>query len=749
LVGIDYSETKVSGVAQAEPEQLRYRAFHDLAQFFTAVSRGAQLPGETSVFHAALLVLEDIHWGDDGSLDFVEYLVRACQDAPLMIICLARPTLLDRRPLWGQTVPLHARLQIDALAPEDSRRLVTTILRKAPDVPGELVDLIVSRAEGNPYCVEEIIKMLIEAEVIIPDPEQWKIRAQRIPTVTVPPTLTGVLQARLDGLGSIERGVLQRAAVVGRTFWDLAIPALTGASDPNKAPALTPEMVRDALNLLQRRELVHRRNTCAFADAVEYSFKHELLREVTYESLLKGTRRLYHAQAAVWLIRNAGERVMEFAAAVAAHYEQAAMNLEAADWYGRAGQQARLGYAPAVAIDSLQKALRLLPNVVPGDKNASRKHFEWRLALSQALGVQARSSEAIEAAQAALLAAEQTGDLAAQASTWNELAFIHERLGANHQSVVCSERAAALAANSDADPRLRAELIRALHLKGWACYRLGDTRRVLQIADETLTLCRQNGDHQGMATSLKLFGVAQLQAGDLAEAENSFSQGLALAQELDDRRNVAAMWSNLGEAARMRGDYQSAASRYEQALEVAREIGLRSSEVIYLSNLGGALIGLGRFQEAESNLRHAIALTNDSVRCSLAETHVFLSAACLHQGQPAAAWAAAEHALVFAQQSDNFLDMGAAWRALAQAAAGLRSLKPSPPSRAAAAEPAAFFEESVRVYREIGAAVELVRTLEAWAGYEAGQGRTEESRGLVDQARALANRLGLRPGNAH
>jgi predicted ATPase len=281
--------------------------------------------------------------------------------------------------------------------------MVESILKKAPSLPQALRELIVGDAEGNPFYIEEIIKMLIDQKVIVPGRPEWHIEADRLAAARLPPTLTGVLQARLDGLPPIERAVLQRASVIGRVFWDSGVERLSSPAGFGKAaetaagPALSGTQVAQALAGLRHKEIVFRRESSAFAGAVEYTFKHELLRNVSYESLLKKSRREYHSQVAAWFIESRGERVNEFGGLVAAHFEHAGRFAEAADWYGRAGQQARTSYAPAIAIDYFRKALALLPTAPPEASQEHANRLEWQEGLGEMLGAQAKFSEALEA----------------------------------------------------------------------------------------------------------------------------------------------------------------------------------------------------------------------------------------------------------------------------------------------------------------------------------------------------------------
>jgi hypothetical protein len=116
LLGLDFSSSPHLRDVLGDPEQIRHRAFQYLRDFFAAISRGAAATEEAPGVRGTVLLLEDIHWSDDGSLDLIDHLARTCEGAPLLIVCLARPTLLERRPAWGEGVPAHSRLHLDTLS---------------------------------------------------------------------------------------------------------------------------------------------------------------------------------------------------------------------------------------------------------------------------------------------------------------------------------------------------------------------------------------------------------------------------------------------------------------------------------------------------------------------------------------------------------------------------------------------------------------------------------------------------------
>jgi tetratricopeptide (TPR) repeat protein len=632
------------------------------------------------------------------------------------------------------------------LPPGESRRLVEALLHKTLEIPASLRELVVECAEGIPLYIEETIKMLIDQRVIVSEEERWHVENERLAAASVPPSLTGILQARLDGLSPMERAVLQQASVIGRTFWDDALKELAPATD-------SPEQLLESLSGLRRRELILRREDSVFAGAMEYTFKHDLLRKVAYESLLKKTRRVYHEQIAGWLIRQSGERVSEFAAVVATHFEQANQTLEAAQWFGRAAQQARSGYAPANAADFFRKALSLLPPEQKAEPRFWPSLCEWHEGLGEVLAAQTSFSEAEASYRAMRELALEVGDKLSEARAWNGLAFVRERQGDNRGSVERATQAEHLAAREGGKPAAICELIRALLLKGWAFYRLSDASTVLALAEQTLALCTRFEDRRGKVVSLKLFGVGHLLLGHFLEADAFFRQGLDLCRELGDRRNEAAMLSNRGETARLAGDCKTADGFYQEALELARQIGHRESEIIYLTNLSAARLGLRQFVQAEADLRQVILLTGASNFCILSETYSFLAEACLGQDKVAEALDSAQRAIELAKVSENNFDLGMAWRALGRTAARVAVLVRTGELRGElhdlsnVVEPRKCFKESLRVFTEINAPGEQSETLNLWANYESECGDDVLGHSLEEDARACLTRISYGPTN--
>jgi serine/threonine protein kinase/tetratricopeptide (TPR) repeat protein len=746
LIGFDYSASPhVSGIRD-DAQQIRDRAFHYAAQFFADIARARPL----------VLYLDDIHWADEGSLDFIDYISRNCADSPVMILCLARPALLERRPSWGEGRERHTRLSLQPLSKKESRQLVEEILKRVRGVPPNLREMVVGSAEGNPFYVEELIKVLIDQKVIVTGADEWSVDASRLGEVKVPPTLTGVLEARLDKLTPQEKGVIQRASVIGRIFWGGAVEHLgAGATTPNKratvgnpasGPSAVSAGVAEILESLRRKELIYHREASAFAGAREYIFKHALLRDVAYESVLKRDRRVYHRRAAEWLARRSGGRVGEYAGLIAEHYDRAQSAEDAAEWYGRAGRQARETHAPESAIGFYRKALAF-SSVVERSEEADALAFqalrmEWYEGLGEVLRVQARHNEAIEAYQSMRAAAEALNAPAAQARAWNEMALVQNSQGDNRAAAESTRRAEKLSRAEGRGPGARVELARALNLQSQASSRLGDARSAMMLADRALSLVDEMGDagRRVRADCLKSLGMAYHMLGRFEQAEEFKAQALELFREMGDRRSVGNLLNSLGETARLSGDYRDAFERYQEALAIAREIANRNGEILYFSNLGGTRVGLGQYAEAEADLRQTIEMGEAAGYVGLSENFRFLAEALVGQDRLEEAMAAARRALELGREIDNQEHVAEAWRAL-----GLVASRASKSVEYDGRELDATdcFTESLTIFTSIQMEAERARTLRDWARHELQRGDRDRGQKLWREALEAFRRLSM------
>ncbi len=316
-----------------------------------------------------LIILEDLHWGEEPLLGLVERIISDLQ-APLMVLATARPDLPDR---------LHARLaesgtwlELDLLTQRDSRRLLQELL--AADLPSAVREEVLARAEGNPFFLEELLAALIDGGVLRPEAEGW--RAAPLPDAfVIPDSVHAAIASRVDLLDRPEKEALQAAAVIGRVFWTSAVYELL--------PDVTPDF-----RMLESRGFIRRRPQSALEGEREYGIKHALTREVAYSSVPKARRAHLHARFAEWLER-LGTGRDEHASLLAHHYAEAvdgeAFNLawsrepqegerlqdKAATWLRRAAELAIGRY-------EIDDALALLERVLALTRDDAERAGVWR-----------------------------------------------------------------------------------------------------------------------------------------------------------------------------------------------------------------------------------------------------------------------------------------------------------------------------------------------------------------------------------
>jgi class 3 adenylate cyclase len=254
-------------------------------------------------------VVEDLHWADPTMLDVLDELAERL-DGPMLFLCTARPELLRSRPDWGGGRRSFSALPLDPLSGKDSERLVA-FLMDVDALSGEVRRQILERSEGNPFFLEEIVRRLIDDGLLVREGERWRAAAA-IDHVEIPDNVNGVILARLDLLSSDEKRVAQRAAVVGRSFWDGALADLVDVDD-----------LDGALRTLRRREFILERVSSSLSGQREFVFKHGLVRDVAYESLPRRERARAHAETAAWIERTSGDRAIERAELIAHHYDAA------------------------------------------------------------------------------------------------------------------------------------------------------------------------------------------------------------------------------------------------------------------------------------------------------------------------------------------------------------------------------------------------------------------------------------------
>jgi class 3 adenylate cyclase/tetratricopeptide (TPR) repeat protein len=559
--------------------------------------------------HAAagpsVLLIEDAHWADDESLDAVEH-VAAGTPLPLLVVAAARPELADRRAGWGTSLgDRSAVVGLGRLTTADADRLVRDILRRVVALPDPLVSTIVDHADGNPFYIEEIVKMLLDDGVVVAaEDAPWRVVGD-IADLDVPPSLAGVLQSRLDGLRHRERAALQHAAVVGRTFWDDALAALLTATGPR---AVGPVDLAPTLGEVRRRELVTGSDRSTFAGSEEYRFKHALLRDATYDTVLLADRGRLHSAAADWLRIRAGDRLDEHLGPLAEHLVRAGRTIEAAEVLERAARRATGSGAPRTAANLLRQAIDLHRRGGTADDEAATTAM---VDLGAALCHTGDYDEAGEWLTEGLARAEQGGDVSLAVRARCAMAEI-----AMDRGEWAAARALIEEASTQAEHAGVERLGEALHLAAWLEIYEDRIDVAAACADRAMALRPTIEDRDLVCRITHVAGVCSSQAGDFDEGRARFEEAIDIARRAGNPSRRAMVLGSLGVAAHLRAGTDTTAFRfaidaYAEARTVYARLGVVPGELTSLNNLVQAEIEAGDLDHARSHLAEALARTWD------------------------------------------------------------------------------------------------------------------------------------------
>jgi class 3 adenylate cyclase/tetratricopeptide (TPR) repeat protein len=576
LIGLTFEQSPQVKALLSNAAAFHNTAVRYLADFIRAVQGH---DGDDPI----VILLEDAQWADSSSLAALQMVLELCADLPLLLVIAARPPFGEQALHW----PAHQTLPLKALTTQESQSLVQAILQKGRNLPPQLTQRIIEQAEGNPFYIEEIIKMLLDERIITAEGDHWHLNLLRWQESAIPSTLTGVLQNRLDSLNADEQSLLQQAAVIGRIFWDQALYALN--------PQTTTETIRLTLASLTQRDFVQAHKSSSIAQANEYSFRHILLHDFIYRSTLRPHRQRYHRQAAEWLIRVAGERHSEYAERIAMHYEEAGERHLAAQYFFGAGERAYQTSAYPQATQLYQRTLHWLDADDP-----------QRALVLNGLGLASTGLALYSEATSYFYGGLSIANIppSVRANLLTGLAVVTIRQGHFEAAQQHLDEAIGLSQAAH-DER---GLAYGLRQQAWLARVKGHHDQSAQYAQSALNLYQQLNDLSGMISCYISIGNVLGAQGQLAASEQAFLQGLALAQACGDRWGMSTLLINLGEIARLGRNYSAAQEYYAESWSIAQQIGHRQGVATSLLNQGIIAISLGDTQAARHFLQQALGL---------------------------------------------------------------------------------------------------------------------------------------------
>jgi class 3 adenylate cyclase/tetratricopeptide (TPR) repeat protein len=641
-----------------------------------------------------VVVLDDLQWGEPILLDLLEDLLEWTHDTPLMLCCIARPELLERRPGWGIRSPNSSLMRLDALEEHLCGQLIDNLLGR---VEGHTAvrGSIMSAAEGNPLFIEELLAMLIEDGMLERRDSVWVATAD-VAQLGIPPSISALLAARLDRLDPEELAITQRASVVGKVFYRGAVAYLS------------PEQARPQVNThlltLTRKELIRPDRSDLVADDA-FRFRHLLMRDATYATLPKRGRVDLHERFADWVERVVGERLAEYEEIVGYQLEQAyrsqvelglvderarILGRRAAERLAAAGRRALMRGDTSAAANLLERASSTLSSQDPS-------RLEVLVPLSEALlqagrfthaeevlaevlqGSAALDNRLIEAharvillllrfetdpegtaeyvrtqAERLIRTFQELGDELGLAKSWRLLAHV-DVMRSRWANVAKALEQAVVHARRARDPREESDSLAWLIMASlWGSEPVTEG---LRRCEDILNAAHP--DRKLEATALFTAAVLQAMQGRFAEARLLVSRGRLIANDLRENLFTTITLAQTVGYVEMLGDDPAAAEREERA---AFELLQGLSEKTYMAStagmLGQATYMQERYEEAEqlSRIGREAAASDDhdaQVRWRIVTARVLAGRGEAQEGERLA-----REAILIVRQTDS-IDLNA------------------------------------------------------------------------------------------
>ncbi len=558
-----------------DPEAEKHRLFESLARLVASLATA----------HPLMIVLEDIHWSDEQSLELLHFLVRRIAALPILMIATYRSDESSPR-LRQHLVDLNRERLVDEillrpLARLDVDQMVQAILKTEHPITADRLAVLMTLTEGNPFFVEEMLRSLVEAGTL---PSQAS-------ALQIPRSIEHMVQRRAEQLTETTRHILSTAAVIGERF-DFGLLQEVAARDEQSLLQIMKELIAAQLIVEETAD--------------QFAFRHALTREAIYASLLLRERQALHKQIGETMERRWGATGDSHAAELAYHFDQAAVWDKALEYSQLAGEQAQRLHAPREALVHFSRALkaaerlnRMPSSSIPRDR-------------AHALELLGEFEPARVDYEMALDLARREEDRRGEWTTLIDLGFLWQsrdwvRAGDYF------ERALDLARALD-EPALIARSLN--RLGNWHTNR-GQPREAISFHQQALVLFRTLNDRRGIAQTLNLLGFDNYVLGDLVQGAAYGEQAVPILRELDERQGLVNTLADLSLRPRFDSevlgefDVHQLASQSESAVRIARSCDYRRGEGDALLKAAVCLCRAGDYGRGLEYLRRALAFAQE------------------------------------------------------------------------------------------------------------------------------------------
>ena len=582
MLSIRLDEKYQQRIRYAAPDQIRHQILLRTRDFFLKLAQEKPL----------LLILEDMHWADELSLDLFYVLMDELPNAPILLVCVYRP---ERDHGSSKIDPVasskyldrYTRISIRALTQHETQQLLESLLA-VDNLPPQIRAMVLDKTEGNPFFIEEVIRLLIDQGMIYRENDRWKAK-EAISEISVPETIQSVILSRIDALQEAVRHVLQYASVIGRVFQRQLLCYIAGQE----------EAIEQKLSQLEADELVYKER---IVPELEYAFKHALTQEATYHQLLNQQRRLFHERIGEGIEAIYREQIEEYYERLAYHYSRSDNKEKAIEYLVKAGQKAAYRYVNKEALSYFQQAL---DRVETGEDY--NRILEHRAKLLLRLF---RGEEAANDYQQLLEGAKQTGDRKQELESLLGLASAYYIIALDEpdfasKSLELYKQAYTIARTLGDKERMARSLIPTADFRDfWIEY----TNQAFANIEEALAISRELGNEELIIDSM----IARLKfrnfLGTKEQAEKQIEELLNLIEPRYDLIKLREAYFRIIWIYLTRSNFKKCIEYCDASIRLASETG--APPVQYQSIKAYALLNLGQYDSAWESLLMEVADEN-------------------------------------------------------------------------------------------------------------------------------------------
>ncbi len=590
-----------------DAEQLRQQIFLAVRDWLVAEANQRPL----------LLILEDLHWADEASLELLRFLIDSTRSAPLLIYAISRPFVA------GGIQSIHERaqqrlsdrycsIQLQALPPDQSAALLQALL-VIKDLPETLRTEIIRRSAGLPFYLEEILRMLIDNHVLFMDEGgHWRLAPGADQHVMgVPETLQGLILARFDRLSPLQRQVLQTAAVIGYQFNRAVLQHVLEVQVEGSS-----QMVNEAITYLVEHEYILSQNNQG--EDENDVFKHVLVSDAVYSTLLQRDRRELHTRVGQAVEKIYAGRLEGQVEVLAGHFLRSTLLDRALHYLTLAGEKAARSYTNEQALQYFDQALEIMPQVdctpeqavrvylgkgdgqfVAGDYPAARETY--RLGLD-VLGARAGTGTLVNPVQ---MDAERWLERKRLLSLLQrKVARTQESQGDYEEALSCLRTAEALLLGNET--QFSIERANIYNDTGWVHFRRGNMEQAESLFQTALHLAEQAGQLDVVASVLNRLAGLYYQRDSLQQAADCLTHSLLLRKQMGDVVAVARSYNNLGLLGWKLGDLTEALENFNHSLPLMEKLGDVEGLIVLHTNIGLIEMDRGNLNEAERHFQRGL-----------------------------------------------------------------------------------------------------------------------------------------------